>query len=522
MKPNSKQTNLSLKEKVQVLDDLESNKNVLDVAREWKICTATVYNIRRKADKIRKQSARKRSWKSKRERQRKFETVEKELFKCYKKARISNPTLPISGTWLQERAKKIAEEEGKSGFKASNNWLEGFKNRFKLSTRRSCGEAAKVDQEDIDSWLERNQETLNSYPVKNIFNADETGFFYKMLPNRSVHFKGEACHGGELSKERFTVLLCANFDGTEKLTPLVIGHSKNPRCFPKKSRNDTHHRASMIGCEYRSQKRAWMDSEIFSEWLLKLERTCSSDNRHILLLLDNFKCHEVDLDLPHVKILFLPPNTTSKSQPMDQGIINNVKQLYKKHLAEHYWSETQSGVPKAINLLQGIRFLKQSWDEVKRKTISNCFKKCLPNIQQASLEDEDEAAFCDSVSVNPIIIRECFPETLTFADFVGADQNLVIADQHDSDSEDSGSHRELEPVNNEAGEQGAQEDDDKTVTDKEALQALAVLVNHCSQRPEVMPEISAALSKYRGVILNDYIRNKKQANILTYFSSASV
>lgn len=53
-----------------------------------------------------------------------------------------------------------------------------------------------------------------------IFNADETGLFYKMHPIRTVHFVGAACNGGELSEERLTVLLCANRDGSENETAL--------------------------------------------------------------------------------------------------------------------------------------------------------------------------------------------------------------------------------------------------------------------------------------------------------------
>ena len=43
-----------------------------------------------------------------------------------------------------------------------------------------------------------------------------------------MEFKEELCRGGKNSKERLTVLLCCNADGSEKLTPIVIGKSKKP------------------------------------------------------------------------------------------------------------------------------------------------------------------------------------------------------------------------------------------------------------------------------------------------------
>ena len=43
--------------------------------------------------------------------------------------------------------------------------------------------------------------------------------------------KGEKVVGGKKMKERLTILLACNADGSDELTPLVIGKSQNPRCF---------------------------------------------------------------------------------------------------------------------------------------------------------------------------------------------------------------------------------------------------------------------------------------------------
>lgn len=56
-------------------------------------------------------------------------------------------------------------------------------------------------------------------------------FFFKLLPSKSITFNGEKCTGGKLSKERLTVLVGTNMSGSGKLKLLVIGKSKNPRCF---------------------------------------------------------------------------------------------------------------------------------------------------------------------------------------------------------------------------------------------------------------------------------------------------
>ena len=72
---------------------------------------------------------------------------------------------------------------------------------------------------------------MKEYKANDIFNCDETGLFFKMMPKRTLAFKGEPCHRGKNNKERLSVLLCCNADRSEKLMPIVIGKSKKPRSF---------------------------------------------------------------------------------------------------------------------------------------------------------------------------------------------------------------------------------------------------------------------------------------------------
>jgi hypothetical protein len=69
---------------------------------------------------------------------------------------------------------------------------------------------------------------MAKYSPKDIFSADEVGLFYSMLPDKTYTFKGASCKGRKVNKERITVLICANLEGTEKLPLLVIGKSKRP------------------------------------------------------------------------------------------------------------------------------------------------------------------------------------------------------------------------------------------------------------------------------------------------------
>jgi hypothetical protein len=73
-----------------------------------------------------------------------------------------------------------------------------------------------------------------------------------------------------------------------------------------------------------------MQTSIFNDYLANLNRYMRSQNRNILLLLDNAPTHSVSetIDLSNIKIHFLPPNTTAFLQPCDAGIINSFKVIF--------------------------------------------------------------------------------------------------------------------------------------------------------------------------------------------------
>ncbi|XP_052212225.1 tigger transposable element-derived protein 6-like [Dreissena polymorpha] len=54
--------------------------------------------------------------------------------------------------------------------------------------------------------------------------------------------------------------------------------------------------------------------------------------RKILLFLDNAASHTADMDLSHVQLSFLPANTTSQLQPLDQGVIRAFKAVYSRFM----------------------------------------------------------------------------------------------------------------------------------------------------------------------------------------------
>ena len=66
--------------------------------------------------------------------------------------------------------------------------------------------------------------------ARDIWNLDETGCFWKALPDHGFAQKGTSCPGGKKSKERMTVTLLVNAAG-DKETAIVVWKSAKPRCF---------------------------------------------------------------------------------------------------------------------------------------------------------------------------------------------------------------------------------------------------------------------------------------------------
>lgn len=72
-----------------------------------------------------------------------------------------------------------------------------------------------------------------------------------------------------------------------------------------------------------------MDSDLFEEWVREQDRKFESEGRKIALFIDNCPAHPQIDNLKAINLVFLPPNTTSKTQPMDQGVIRSTKTHYR-------------------------------------------------------------------------------------------------------------------------------------------------------------------------------------------------
>ena len=133
------------------------------------------------------------------------------------------------------KAKKISESMNISedSFKASWQWLKWFRFQRGLEKFMLCGEGTEVDWNDPKFLEELDAlcEVIAQYDVENVFNMDETGLFFWILPRYTLLIPDEdlsTTRGCKKSKERVSLVVCSNAMGTHKIPCTMIGKPKEP------------------------------------------------------------------------------------------------------------------------------------------------------------------------------------------------------------------------------------------------------------------------------------------------------
>ena len=184
-------------------------------------------------------------------------------------------------------------------------------------------------------------EIIKDYDSNEIYNCDETGMFWRLLPNKTFSFKEDSTKGIKKSHDRVTVLLITNMNGNDK-DIFIIGKSQNPICFRRPKDENEAKNISQVKQIYFQQKNSWMNSIIFQKIIKIFNNKMKKRNKKVLLFLDNCTSHIMDNEFSNVKLIFFPSSTTSVLQPLDQGIIVNFKSFYRKNLISFMISSLES------------------------------------------------------------------------------------------------------------------------------------------------------------------------------------
>ena len=178
----------------------------------------------------------------------------------------------------------------------------------------------------------------------------------------------------------------ANADGSHRLPPVVCGKSARPRALKDCM--------ASLPVPYHSSGKGWFNAENLEETFFKhivpaiirhqKEVLKISEERiRTLILLDNAPAHPSKGRLVahngKIRVLFLPTNTTSLIQPMDQGVIHTTKLIYRRLFLSEVLvvEETPEDLVedtrglrtleklKAYNIKQAIFNFSEAWKQVR-------------------------------------------------------------------------------------------------------------------------------------------------------------
>ncbi|BCR98585.1 uncharacterized protein AKAW2_40268S [Aspergillus luchuensis] len=423
--------------------------------------------------------------------------------------------ITISQEVIREKAKQywpiIYPDKMMPSF--SNGWLRGFQYRKNIKNFKQYGEGREITLEnDVEDQMILIRKALRVYAPCDIFNCDKTGLYWRMPPDRGLSTR--SIPGLKKDKARISIHFCCNADASERLPLWFIGAAKKPRVFQAAGINPEN-----LGCKWRSNRRSWMTTAIFKEWLLWFDQRMVG--RQVALLCANFSSHlaayeEVKSQLSNTLIIWLPPNSTSRYQPLDQGIIRTWKAYWKRQWLVYMMTEYDRGYDPitTMNLLQALRWSISAWNlDLKDDTIRHCFTRALsddtynPMPDSAILHDltaslqklRNTARIQDMMHLDQFLnpLEEQVHDATTDIDDVVLSQYTAVEDEVEEDDE------MIEPL--------------PIISSTRALQALHDLRLYEEQQNDANQASLHSLACQERDILRRKVLNTQQSDIRGYF-----
>ncbi|KAM5255825.1 tigger transposable element-derived protein 4 [Ctenodactylus gundi] len=444
-----KKKSLSIEEKIDIINAVESGKKKAEIAAEYGIKKNSLSSIMKNKEKVLEAFESLRfDPKRKRLRTAFYTDLEEALMRWYRIAQCLN--VPVNGPMLRLKANDFAQKLGHNDFKCSNGWLDRFKSRYGLVFRTQPVEATGTPIDPSTVWYQNILPYyLNDYHPKNVFNIKETALLYRMLPTNTFAFKGETCSIGKLCKDRITLVVGTNMDGSEKLPLLIIGKNKNPHCFKG---------IKSLPVYYEANRMAWMTSDIFEQWMQKLDEKFQAQQRRVVVFVDSFPAHPDVENLKSIELAFFPLCLSSKVIAMKQGVIKSLKIKYRHCLIKKFLSSVESSKEFTFSLLDAVDTLHLCWRAVTTETIVKSYEEA----GFKSQKEENDPANSESGSDLDLVAHALgagveFPEGLSIEEYASLDDDLETCEAPPND--ESGCTKESKPGETEFYTSDEEEDD---------------------------------------------------------------
>ena len=238
------------------------------------------------------------------------------------------------------------------------------------------------------------------------------------------------------------------------------------------------------------------------------------------MVLDHCTAHSNTSGPTNIKLVFLPPNTTAKTQPMDPGVIRCLKAHYRNSLAKLRLLAFEEKRDFIVNVLEAMRLLRRAWNSVSEVTIQNCFKKA----NFVRLEDEDNIEETENNGDRDVEgiwerLQACglIPETYDFTEYSESDANVIT---RETVSESRILH-DLQATAEIVQEEGDDDDDSNPIeaalTPVEALTSMRELDRYLRSHDD-SEEMLNFLAKIEHYVVNKFISKAKQLKKYDFFA----
>ena len=217
----------------------------------------------------------------------------------------------------------------------------------------------------------------------------------------------------------------------------------------------------------------------------------------------------------------MPLNTTSVSQPMDQGVIICLKAHYRKLLVKLILHSLDSNKPLLkVLLLRALQLLVSTWKEVSQTTIINCFKKAKisEKDQTIAINDEDDPFKEINENLKELTEKEpsLMPENMAAEDFATANDDAVITTS--STLTDEEILQDATQTENDEVEE-IEDDDEELVapSTRDVENSLEILKNLSLFSEKRGDQMQDLINKFETLLTRDKVEKNKQVKITSYF-----
>ena len=147
-----------------------------------------------------------------------YKKLDEALYIWFRQQRELN--IPLSGALLREKARMLYEQlypNTTKIFTASTGFQWSFSKRHDLKNLAIQGEQASSDIISACDFQFHFNSVIEGYSPHHIFNCDETGLQYRLLPRKTLASLFEkTAEGRKKAKEHVTINACASITGSIK------------------------------------------------------------------------------------------------------------------------------------------------------------------------------------------------------------------------------------------------------------------------------------------------------------------